>query len=53
MEKFLNVLPLIIMIESFAACIPLFYYGRYGSAVYWLAAGLLNYAVIFGIKHFG
>ena len=53
MEKLLNVLPIIIMAESFLASIPLVIYGRYGSVVYWFAAGLLNCAVIFGIKRFG
>ena len=53
MNKLLDLLPLIIMIESFAASIPLFIYGRYGSALYWFAAGLLNCAVIFFIKRFG
>jgi len=46
-------LPVIIMVESFAASVPLFCAGRYGSALYWFAAGLLNLAVIVGIKRFG
>lgn len=50
MEKALSILPIIIMVESFAASVPLFCAGRYGSALYWFAAGLLNYAVIFGIR---
>lgn len=50
MEKALNILPVIIMVESFAASVPLFCAGRWGSALYWFAAGLLNYAVIYGIK---
>ena len=53
MEKILDVLPVIIMIESFAASIPLFICQRWGSAVYWFSAGLLNLAVIFMIKRFG
>jgi len=53
MEKFINVLPIIIMIESFVATIPLLYYHKYGSALYWFAAGLLNLAVIFCIRRFG
>ena len=52
-ETFLKILPTIIMIESFLASIPLLIYGRYGSALYWLCAGLLNFAVIYGIKRFG
>jgi len=53
MEKFLNLLPIIIMVEAFAASVPLARYGRWGSALYWFAAGLLNLAVIYGIKRFG
>ena len=53
MEKFIQVLPTIIMVESFAASIPLFMYKQYGSSLYWFAAGVLNCAVIFGIKRFG
>ncbi|MDP8275762.1 MAG: hypothetical protein RAO92_05105 [Candidatus Euphemobacter frigidus] len=50
MNKILNVLPVIIMVESLVAAIPLACAQRWGSAVYWLAAGLLNWAVIYGIK---
>lgn len=53
LDNLLNLLPIIIMIESFIASIPLFICGRYGSALYWLSAGLLNMAVIFFIKRFG
>ena len=53
MERFINILPIVIMIEMFAASIPLFYYKRWGSGLYWLSAGLLNVAVIFLIKRFG
>jgi len=53
MDKFLNILPVLIMVESFAAAIPLFIFGRYGSGLYWFAAGLLNFAVVFGIKKCG
>lgn len=53
MEKVLNILPIIIMAESFLASIPLFYYHRWGSGLYWFAAGLLNCAIIFGIRRFG
>lgn len=53
MEFFLNILPVIIMVESFAASIPLFICGRWGSGLYWFSAGLLNMAVIFGVKKFG
>jgi len=53
LEKLINVLPIIIMVESFLASIPLFVFRRWGSALYWFAAGLLNLAVIFFIKRFG
>jgi len=53
MDRFLNILPVIIMVESFLASIPLFWFGRYGSGLYWFAAGLLNLAVIFGVKKYG
>ena len=53
MEKLIQVLPIIIMAESFLASIPLAIYGRWGSALYWFAAGLINMAVIFGIRRFG
>ncbi len=53
MDKFLHVLPIIIMVESFAASIPLAIYGKWGSALYWFSAGLLNIAVIFCVKRFG
>lgn len=53
MKSFLDVLPIIIMIESFCASIPLAIYGRWGSALYWFSAGLLNFAVIFCIRRFG
>jgi len=48
-----DVLPIIIMVESFVASIPLAIKGQYGSALYWFAAGALNFSVIFLIKKFG
>ena len=53
MEQFTQILPIIIMVESFAAAITLFIYQQYGSAIYWFAAGVLNCTVIFGIKQYG
>jgi len=53
MDKFLNILPIVIMIESFAASVPLFVCGRWGSGLYWFAAGLLNFTVVFGVKKWG
>ena len=52
-EIFLKILPIIIMIESFLAIIPLLIYGRYGSALYWFAAGIIAYTITFGIQKFG
>ena len=53
MNKFLDILPIVIMIESFIASIPLFYAHRWGSGMYWFAAGCLNFGVIFLIRRFG
>lgn len=53
MEKLLNILPIIIMIEMFLASIPLAIYHRWGSALYWFSGGLLNFAIIFLIKKWG
>jgi len=53
MEKFLNVLPIIMMIESIIASFILFYYGRYGSGLYWFSASIIAYCIIFGIKRYG
>ena len=53
MEKLLNILSIIIMIESFTASIPLFIYQKWGSGLYWFSVGLLNLAVIFLIKKHG
>jgi hypothetical protein len=52
-QRFLSLLPIIIMVESFLAVIPYAFSQKWGSAMYWLAAGLLNLAVIFMIKKFG
>ena len=53
MDRFLIALPIIIVIESFAASIILCVGGRWGSAIYWFSAGLLNFAVIFLVGRFG
>jgi hypothetical protein len=50
MEK---ILPTIIMIEMFAASIPYFFQGKIGSGLYWLAAGLISFAIAFLIPRFG
>ena len=53
MEKFVQILPIIIMAESYLAVIPLIVQKHYGSALYWFCAGCLNLSVIFLIKKFG
>lgn len=53
MDKYVQILPMVIMAESFLASIPLAVCGKYGSAMYWFAAGCLNLAVIFLVKRFG
>jgi len=42
-----NLLPLIIMLESFAAGLVYLAIWKPGPALYWIAAGLLNLAVIY------
>ena len=49
----LHALPTVIMIESFAACVPYALARQWGPAVYWFAAGLLNLAVIYLIPGAG
>jgi hypothetical protein len=51
--KSYSILPVIIMIESFAAGAVLLCCRKWGSGVYWIAAGLLNLAVCFLVKKFG
>lgn len=48
-----KILPTIIMIEMFLAAIPYLVSGKYGSALYWFAAGLINLAVIYILPRFG
>jgi len=43
----LTFFPVLIMVESFAAAIFYLVSGKIGPAVYWFAAGFLNFAVIF------
>jgi hypothetical protein len=45
--KIYNIIPVAIMVQNFMAAIGCAYFGKYGSATYWMAAGLLNFAVIF------
>jgi hypothetical protein len=44
---------MIIMVECLAASVPYFIYKNWGSAIYWLAAGVLNFSVIFLMKKYG
>lgn len=53
MEKLLQILPIIIMVESIFAGGYLIIQGKAGSGLYWLSAGVLNFSVIFLIKKFG
>lgn len=53
MERFLDLLPIVIMVEMFLSTILYIIYHKWGSAIYWFAGGCLSYAVIFGIKRFG
>jgi len=53
MMTLLDILPVIIVVESFAASILLCIGKQWGSAIYWFSAGLLNFAVIFLVKRFG
>jgi len=52
-NTFINLLPILIMVESFLAGIILAIFSKWGSALYWFSAGLLNFSVIFLIKRFG
>jgi len=51
--KIYDALPVIIVVESFLAAVVLLGCRRWGSGLYWLAAGILNLAVIFLIKKWG
>ena len=42
-----KVLPTLIMAESFAAGVVYLWCGEWGRAVYWIAAGVLNLAVVY------
>ena len=42
-----EILPTVIMCESFAAGFVYLLCGEWGRAVYWIAAGLLNLAVVY------
>jgi len=53
MEKFLILLPTIIVIESLCAALVYFWCGRWGAGLYWASAGVLNFSVIYLIKSTG
>lgn len=49
----MNYLPILIMLESFAAAIIYVIHRQWGSAMYWFSSSVLNFAVIFLIKKLG
>jgi len=53
MEKILHILPTVIVIESILASIIYAAGGKFGSALYWISAALLNISVIWLIKNIG
>jgi hypothetical protein len=48
-----KVLPTIIIVESYLASIPYAFNHRWGSALYWFAAGTINIAAVFLIRRYG
>jgi hypothetical protein len=52
-DKIIYVLPTIIIVESYLACIPLVITHRWGSALYWFSAGTINIAAVYLIKRYG
>ena len=48
-----NIFPTIIIIEFFIAGVIYLLNGKYGSALYWITAGILNIAVTFLMKKYG
>lgn len=53
MEKYLTILPTIIVIESILAGIIYAINHKWGSALYWISAALLNISAIWLIKKAG
>ena len=53
MIKYLDYLPILMIIEAVLAAGLLFWCKRWGSGVYWLAAAMLNFAVVFLIRRWG
>lgn len=47
------ILPIIIIVESFTAGIIYLFTAKFGSAVYWFAAGTINLSALYLIKRFG
>jgi len=52
-DKLIYILPTLVIIESFLAVIPLSLTGKWGSAMYWFAVGIVNFAATFLIRRFG
>jgi hypothetical protein len=53
MERIMHILPTIIVIESILASIIYAIGGKWGSALYWISAALLNISAIWLIKKVG
>jgi len=53
MDKFILILPIIMIVESIGASIIFLLAKMYGSSIYWLSAAILNISVVFLIKKFG
>ena len=53
MERIINLLPTIIVIESVFAGIIYVFDKKWGSAIYWFSAALLNISAIWLIKEAG
>ena len=53
MNKFIYILPILVIIESFIAAIILAIDKKYGSSLYWFAASLVNFAAMFLIQRWG
>lgn len=49
----INILPIIIIVESVIAAAICFYFRCYGSGLYWLSAAAINISAVFLIKRFG
>lgn len=53
MERWINILPLLISLECALASIPLLMCRKWGSAIYWVGAALVNFSAAILIRRFG